>query len=42
MLFIFSTPELVRHLWQLKSVVFLHRHLLRVVLLHGLIISTPG
>jgi hypothetical protein len=24
MLFIFSTPGLIRHLWQLKRVVFLH------------------
>jgi hypothetical protein len=24
MLFIFSTPELMRHLWQLKTSVFLH------------------
>jgi hypothetical protein len=24
MLFIFSTPELIRNLWQLKTVVFLH------------------
>ncbi len=24
MLFIFSTPELIRHLWQLQTVVFLH------------------
>jgi hypothetical protein len=24
MLFIFSTPVLIRHLWQLKTVVFLH------------------
>jgi hypothetical protein len=24
MLFISSTPELIRHLWQLKTVVFLH------------------
>ncbi len=23
-LFIFSTPELIRHLWQLKTIVFLH------------------
>ncbi len=25
MLFIFSTPMVIRHLWQLKAVVFLHR-----------------
>jgi hypothetical protein len=24
MLFIFSTPELIRNLWQLKTAVFLH------------------
>ncbi len=24
MLFIFSTPVLIRHLWQLKTLVFLH------------------
>jgi hypothetical protein len=24
MLFIFSTPVLIRHLWQLKAVIFLH------------------
>jgi hypothetical protein len=24
MLFIFSTPVLIRHLWQLKTVIFLH------------------
>ncbi len=28
MLFIFSTPVLIRHLWQLKTVVFLHRCLI--------------
>ncbi len=26
MLFIFSTPELIRHLWQLKTIVFLHQY----------------
>ncbi len=30
MLFIFSTPVLIRHLWQLKTIVFLHRCLLRL------------
>jgi hypothetical protein len=25
MLFIFSTPVLIRHLWQLKAIVFLYR-----------------
>ncbi len=24
MLFIFSTPELIRYLWQLKTAIFLH------------------
>ncbi len=33
MLFIFSTPVLIRHLWQLKTVVFLHWCLIRAVLL---------
>ncbi len=33
MLFIFSTPELVRHLWQLKTVIFLHWCLICCVLL---------
>jgi hypothetical protein len=28
MLFIFSTPELIRHLWQLKPIVFLHYYLI--------------
>ncbi len=28
MLFIFSTPELIRHLWQLKTIVFLHQCLI--------------
>jgi hypothetical protein len=31
MLFIFSTPELIRNLWQLKTAVFLHWCLLRGV-----------
>jgi hypothetical protein len=30
MLFIFSTPVLIRHLWQLKTVDFLHWCLMRV------------
>ncbi len=34
MLFTFSTPVLVRPLWQLKTVVFLHWCLMLVVLLH--------
>jgi hypothetical protein len=33
MLFIFSTPVLVRHLWQLKTVVFLHWCLICAALL---------
>ena len=33
MLFIFSTPVLIRHLWQLKTVVFLHWCLICDVLL---------
>ncbi len=31
MLFIFSTPGLIRHRWQLKTVVFLHWCLIRTV-----------
>ncbi len=31
MLFIFSTPVLIRHLWQHKTVVFLHWWLICVV-----------
>jgi hypothetical protein len=30
-LFIFSTPELIRHLWQLKTAIFLHWCLLCAV-----------
>jgi hypothetical protein len=30
-LFIFSTPELIRNLWQLKTAVFLHWCLLRAL-----------
>jgi hypothetical protein len=33
MLFIFSTPVLIRHLWQLKTVVFLHWCLICTLLL---------
>ncbi len=33
MLFIFSTPVLIKHMWQLKTVVFLHWCLLCTVLL---------
>ena len=36
MLFIFSTPELIRNLWQLKTAVFLHWCLIRVVPLSGI------
>jgi hypothetical protein len=35
MLFIFSTPELIRHLWQLKTIVFLHKYLICSVPLGG-------
>ncbi len=31
MLFIFSTPELIRNMWQLKTAVFLHWCLIRGV-----------
>ncbi len=34
MLFIFSTPELIRNLWRLKTTVFLHWCLLRAVPLY--------
>jgi len=33
MLFIFSTPVLIRHLWQLKTFIFLHWSLMCAVLL---------
>ncbi len=33
MYFIFSTPVLIRHLWQLKTVVFVHWYLICTVLL---------
>ncbi len=36
MLFIFSTPVLIIHLWQLKTVVFQHRHLICAVLLKAI------
>ncbi len=32
MLFIFSTPMLIRHLWQFETAVFLQRYLIRGVL----------
>jgi hypothetical protein len=31
--FHFSTPVLIKHLWQLKAVVFLHRCLIRAILI---------
>jgi len=34
MLFIFSTPLLIRHLWQFETVVFLHWGLIRVIHLY--------
>ncbi len=34
MVFIFSTPVLIRHLWQLKAVGFLHWCLICAVLLN--------
>jgi peptidoglycan/LPS O-acetylase OafA/YrhL len=33
MLLAISTPELIRHMWQLKTVIFLHRYLICFVLL---------
>ncbi len=36
MLFSFSMPLLIRHLWQLKTVIFLHRCLISAVLLSQL------
>ncbi len=41
MLFIFSTPVIIRHLWQLKTIVFLHWCLIRTVLLHETINLVP-
>jgi len=38
-LFIISTPVLIRHLCQPKTVVFLNRYLIRVVPLKGIIID---
>jgi hypothetical protein len=37
--FIFSTPVLIKHLWQLKTVVFLHWYIIRAVLLSSISIS---
>ena len=42
MLFTFSTPELIRHLWQLKTVVFLHWCLVHAVLMGRLGANTPA
>ncbi len=39
MLFIFSTPLLIRHMWQLKTVLFFHWCLIHAVLL-PLILTT--
>ncbi len=36
MLFIFSTPDLIRHLWELKKVAYLHWCLIQAVLLTSL------
>jgi hypothetical protein len=36
MLLVFSTPVLIRHLWQLKTAVFLHWCLIRAILLQNL------
>jgi hypothetical protein len=40
MLFIFSTPVLIRHLWQLKTAVFLHWCLILSVLLNSMILTS--
>jgi hypothetical protein len=40
-MFIFSTPVFIKHLWQLKTVVFLHRCLLHVVLLQHVSSNRP-
>ncbi len=37
MLFIFSTPVLIRHLWQLKTDSFLHWCLIRAVLFNAIL-----
>jgi hypothetical protein len=41
-MFIFSTPLLIRHLWQLKTVVFLHMCLLSVVVLRPVLPSSDN
>ncbi len=38
-MFIRSTPVFIRHLCQPKTVVFLNRYLIRVVLLKGVVIN---
>jgi hypothetical protein len=40
MLFIFSTPMVIRHLWQLKTVAFLQWGLLRAVLFDEIVQNT--
>ncbi len=40
MLFIFSMSVLIRHLWQLKTVVFQHRCLIHAVILAKFVIKT--
>ncbi len=42
MLFFSSTPVLIRHLWQLKTVVFLHWSLICAVPLSGVYIGEGG
>ncbi len=42
MLFIFSTPDLIRHLWQLKTIVFLHLYLICSVLFMSLYTGKPN
>ncbi len=37
MLLIFSTPVLIRHLWQLKADVFLHWCLIRAVIFNAIL-----
>ncbi len=41
MLFIFSTPKLIRHLWQLKTIVFLHQYLICSVPLRVMLEAYP-
>ncbi len=42
MLFVFSTSVLIRHLWQLKAVVFLHLCMTCALLLTWLTVAKPG